>query len=195
MNIFNNVALKPQDVLLGLKLLTREKQKSLDRPMTELSLSIGLSVGEGHNAGQRLKAAGLTYEIRDEVRVNTRRFLDFLVCGVPVVFYAERGEVSRGVPTAAFGPPLVDKLLIETDDIALVWPSSSGKRKGETLLPLYPTVVFAAEKDPDLYELLVLVDALRVGRARERKMATDILTKRLGGAKNEILPISEEKVA
>ena len=37
----------------------------------------------------------------------------------------------------------------------------------------------AAKSDPKLYELLALVDTLRVGRARERTMAEEELRKRL----------------
>lgn len=36
----------------------------------------------------------------------------------------------------------------------------------------------AARRDPALYELLALVDALRGGRARERKLAQDELARR-----------------
>ena len=39
----------------------------------------------------------------------------------------------------------------------------------------------AALRDPVFYEWLALVDALRSGRARERRMAGDELTRRLTG--------------
>jgi hypothetical protein len=39
----------------------------------------------------------------------------------------------------------------------------------------------AALKDPALHQLLALVDALRVGRAREREIANGELTRRLHG--------------
>lgn len=188
MNIFAEVALKPQDVLLLLKLLTKEKVPSGrggEWTWTELTKSIGISVGEAHNGLQRAKGAGLVTETGGEKRIVKRRLLEFLVHGVPVSFYAERGEVARGVPTAAFGPPLADKLLIDAADIPLVWQDSKGTRRGETLVPIYPTVVMAALADRELYELLVLVDALRVGRARERNMAKDILTKRLASSKDD----------
>ena len=47
-------------------------------------------------------------------------------------------------------------------------------------MPLYPSAPKAARKDPKLYELLALVDMLRLGRARERAMAEQQL--------NELLP-------
>ena len=45
--------------------------------------------------------------------------------------------------------------------------------------PLYRTVPAAALRDPILYELLALVDALRDGRARERQLAAQELIARL----------------
>ena len=48
------------------------------------------------------------------------------------------------------------------------------------LKPLYKSVPMAAKKDATLYEYLVLVDAIRGGRARERKAASKILQERLG---------------
>jgi hypothetical protein len=43
--------------------------------------------------------------------------------------------------------------------------------QGAAVQPLYPSVPGAAQRDPELYHLLALVDALRMGRARERAMA------------------------
>jgi len=48
------------------------------------------------------------------------------------------------------------------------------------LQPLYKSVPAAAKKDKRLYQYLVLVDAIRGGRARERSMAIEILLKWLG---------------
>ena len=61
----------------------------------------------------------------------------------------------------------------------LVWPHPEGEVRGESIEPLYRSAVDAARRDSRLYECLALIDALRVGRARERKMAIDLLTKRL----------------
>ncbi|MEG7523780.1 MAG: hypothetical protein M3H12_11860 [Chromatiales bacterium] len=45
--------------------------------------------------------------------------------------------------------------------------------------PLYKSAPGAAKRDPALYELLVLVDAIRGGRARERELAIKELRARL----------------
>jgi hypothetical protein len=53
------------------------------------------------------------------------------------------------------------------------------KSGGIALEPLYKTVPEASLRDPSLYELLALVDAIRDGRARERKIAEKELINRL----------------
>jgi hypothetical protein len=51
--------------------------------------------------------------------------------------------------------------------------------RGYSLVPLYKRAALAALADPQLYELLSLVDALRDGRIRERKLALEMLTERI----------------
>ena len=60
-----------------------------------------------------------------------------------------------------------------------MWPDAEGTVRGEGLRPLYRSVPGAARRDPGLYELLALVDAIRSGRARERKIAVAELEARL----------------
>jgi hypothetical protein len=50
---------------------------------------------------------------------------------------------------------------------------------GRAVAPLYRSAPLAAAEDPRLHELLALVDALRVGRARERTLAREELDRRL----------------
>ena len=51
---------------------------------------------------------------------------------------------------------------------------------GQTAVqPLYPSVPGAARRDPALYDLLALVDAMRLGRARERGRAEKEISQRL----------------
>jgi hypothetical protein len=85
--------------------------------------------------------------------------------------------VTRGLPTAYGAPPLEQE--IAGDDLPPVWPDARGTVRGESLEPLHPSVPRASRKDAQLYELLALVDAVRIGRARERKLAEQHLIKRL----------------
>ena len=72
----------------------------------------------------------------------------------------------------------LNKIIVSEE--AYVWPSAKGSVRGSAIVPLYDNVVKAVERDPILYELLALVDALRVGRVREKKFAIEELNRRLG---------------
>ena len=103
---------------------------------------------------------------------------EFLTHGIRYVFPAEVGGLTRGMPTAHAAEPL-KKALIKTRELPPVWPFGDGNTRGYTFLPLYKTVPQAARNDERFYELLVLVDAIRGGRARERQLAIQELRKRL----------------
>lgn len=102
----------------------------------------------------------------------------FLIHGLRYVFPAERGELTRGVPTS-YGAPPMRQLLTRNTDPTPVWPYPDGKQRGIALAPLYKTAPAAALRDRKFYELLTLADILRDGRVRERKLAEAELHRRL----------------
>ena len=103
---------------------------------------------------------------------------EFLIHGVKYVFPVQRGEATRGMPTAYAAPPLSDQIAAD-GDLPPVWPDAEGSVRGVTLEPLHRAVPNAARKDPTLYEILALIDALRDGRVRERQLAERELSARL----------------
>jgi hypothetical protein len=54
-----------------------------------------------------------------------------------------------------------------------------GVSGGQSIEPLYRTVPWAARRDRSLYELLALIDGLRVGKARERSLTEKELRRRI----------------
>ena len=60
-----------------------------------------------------------------------------------------------------------------------VWPYAKGLERGQAIEPLYNTVVEATLSDKELYELLTMIDAIRVGRVREKEIAKKELKKRI----------------
>jgi hypothetical protein len=66
-----------------------------------------------------------------------------------------------------------------------VWPDVLGEKRGVALAPIHPSVPKALRENPDhsFYELLVLIDAIRSGRARERNIAATLLKGKLKHAK------------
>ncbi|MEG3837592.1 hypothetical protein QUB19_29565 [Microcoleus sp. B4-C5] len=69
--------------------------------------------------------------------------------------------------------------LIASPSEVYVWPDPQGVVRGQALAPLYRSVPQAAKNDPELYTLLSLIDALRVGRVREQRLAVSELENRL----------------
>jgi hypothetical protein len=169
--------MRPQDILVLLKLVsTTHASKSANHfpTMQQVSLaaSLGLSQSEVSAALRRNRIARLVAQ--GGMQVHPQALLEFLCYGLRYVFPAETGPIYRGMPTAHSAPPL--KQFIRSQDI-YVWPSAEGEVRGESITPLYPSVPFAARQDDVLYALLALVDALRVGRAREVALAQDWLKK------------------
>lgn len=159
------ITLRPQDVCVALQLcLTPEVA------FRDLAKSVAMSLGETHNATQRLRSARLV--LVDRSVPNRPGLAEFLQHGVPYAFPGVLGPVSRGVPTAHSGPVLAAHL---SGDDPVVWPHRSGNVRGATLAPLCPSAPSLADDNSELYELLTLVDALRVGRARERALAIELL--------------------
>ena len=111
-------------------------------------------------------------------RANNRALLEFIVHGIKYVFPAEQGKIMRGIPTAFASPILVGKLM-SAGDIINVWPDPTGKEKGQSILPLFKSVPKAVKQDPVLYKLLALVDAIRLGQARETTVAIQLLIEEL----------------
>jgi len=102
--------------------------------------------------------------------------MEFLQYGIRYVFPQRPGAIVRGIPTAHSAMPL--KEVIQSDE-NYVWPSGKGNVRGHSIIPLYPSVVDAVRADSKLHELLALVDALRVGRAREKQLAIELLNERV----------------
>lgn len=107
--------------------------------------------------------------------VNRHNLAEFALHGAKYAFPPERLPVGPGVPTSHSAPAFAG--VFAPGHEALVWPEAQGAVRGEGLAPLHPCVPGAALRDPALYELLALFDALRAGRARERGMAQTRLQK------------------
>ena len=167
------MVLKPQDILVLLKLVAINTS---DWSYNSLANNLAMSPAEVHAGIKRCAVARLFDPQRNAPIRNA--LLEFLVHGVKYAFLPDRGALTRGVPTGYAAPPL-NSIIVQTNDPPPVWPSPEGTTRGYEFSPLYKSVPKAVANDAALYELLVLVDAIRDGRARERDLAVRELTKRL----------------
>lgn len=167
--------LKPQDIVVVLKIVALD-----DEPWSysQLALELGMSTSESHAAVKRAIAAGLLNDSEQSVQPNRNAIAELLEHGVRYVFFAQRGELTRGIPTAHAAAPL-SKHILQNNEPPPVWADAEGTARGYALAPLYKSVPYAAKRDIKLYALLALVDAVRDGRARERNLAIKEIRKRL----------------
>jgi hypothetical protein len=199
--------LSPQDVVVVLKSLvdgsTRAAQQKAEdnaeeiegkfltagSTYAELGDGLGMSASQVFRSAERAEEAQLIYRLSGRpapghpkeqtkfwpIRANLK---EFLIHGVKYAFPVHRGGLVRGIPTAYAGPPLSQKIAGSAEPPP-VWPDPEGTVRGFEFSPLYRNVPAAARRDPKLYELLALVDAIRDGRAREREVAIQELTARI----------------
>ncbi|MFI5231203.1 MAG: MarR family transcriptional regulator [Gemmatimonadales bacterium] len=139
-----------------------------------LSTNTAISTGECHNAVRRLRLAELLHV--EERRPTQDALHEFIVHGVPYAFPATRGPAAPGVVTAHASPAF--RGIVDSPDV-IVWAYADGSARGDSLIPIYPAAPTLPDLNPALYELLTIVDALRVGTTRLRKVAAELLASRL----------------
>jgi hypothetical protein len=167
--------LKPVDIFVLLKLSLTEGKRP---PYLQLANELYIYPSEVYASIKRARASHLVQgpELKD--RLNRSALVEFLLHGIRYAFPAERGGMTRGVPTRYAAAPLKQHLE-QGNEPPPVWQYPEGSVRGYTYSPLHKSAPQAALADPRLYELLVLVDALRDGQARERELAVNELSMRL----------------
>jgi hypothetical protein len=168
--------LKPQDIVVLLKV---HACKEHEWTYAELSSGLGMSTSEVHAGLKRCIVSGLCSDSSRQLRIQA--VLEFLTHGLKYVFPVQPGAMGRGIPTAHCAEPL-KSLVSFSPESCYVWADPSGSVKGQIIEPLYKSVPAAVKNDPFLYELLCLIDAIRLGRVREQQLAIQLLEERLSAA-------------
>jgi len=148
--------IKPQDIVGGLTLAPSAGNESY----AALAKALGVSASEVHAAVGRLADARLLDP--DSRKIRRKPLVEFLLHGVPDAFPFAVGAMTRGVPTVS-AAPVTSGRVATTENETPVWPEPDGPCKGLLVEPFYRTAPIAAANDPALYDLLTLVDALRLG--------------------------------
>jgi hypothetical protein len=170
--------MRPIDVAVVLAFAFDETLKTAT--FSHVGEVLGVSASTAFMSVQRLQATGLLRPGSHEP--NKRELLSFLEHGVKHAFPASMGREVRGVPTAHSGPALSGMI----EDVApVVWPDPEGVARGMGIAPLYPNATQLPSRSPKLYAALTLVDAMRVGQARERSAARSALMAGLGAQSAE----------
>lgn len=181
--------LKGQDIILMLILRIKPDQ---EWTYSLLASESGLSASQCHMAVQRLRASGLLS--RDHMnpwRVPEANCLEVILYGLKYFFPIAVGPEARGIPTAG-SAGFVKKHF--TSDLGkqanFVWPDPNGQALGSGIQPIHPSQLRFAPpaiggvfKEMALYEVLVCIDLIRIGRVREKAWAISELKSRLHGSK------------
>lgn len=158
----------PQDIVLLLKMTTNSK---ITWQNVALSQSLQVSGKEITESIERCIKARLLDQTNQEV--NIAALQEFLVKRIKDRFPAQPGLYGHGIPTAFSASPIKEHFYKGTKEF--VWETLKGTVKGQTIEPLYRTVPEIIKNDSELYELLVIVDALRIGKSQEIEIATNEL--------------------
>lgn len=163
--------MRPQDIVILLKIIALRDKKWQYR---DLASHLFISISEISESLNRSTIAGLYDSNLKKIRRNT--LLEFLQYGLPCVFPQIPGSLVTGIRTA-HSHPFYKNQFISSEN--MVWPFPDGDSRGQAIEPLHKGVPQAVQKDELLYLLLASVDILRVGRIRERTIATKELKKYL----------------
>jgi DNA-binding Lrp family transcriptional regulator len=165
--------MRPQDIVIIFSILMMNKENWMAKEIAEITK---ISTSEVSNSLERLRRAKLLS--RNGREVNRMSLYEFVRYGLKYVFLVEPGTLVRGIATAHTAPPL-KHLVVQGNDPGYVWPYSEGKDRGLAIEPLFKSVPEIVGNQPELYEMLALLDAIRIGRARERTFAETELEKRI----------------
>jgi DNA-binding Lrp family transcriptional regulator len=154
------------DVLVILKLAAIGRP---DAPVRLLADELGLSKSAVALSVRRLEALGLLRGEGDARRINKLALRHCLEYAIRWIAPAEVGGSRVGLLTAHAAPSLASRLL---GDDPVVIPHPRGPSRGRAVTPLHPLAPRAAARDPKLHALLALVDAFRIGGARDREVAS-----------------------
>ncbi len=165
--------IKSQDIVVLLKILLQGKDNWKYESLHE---DLHLSISAIHRSLERCVTARFISP-KPYKDVYIKNLAEFLLHGAPYAFAIEPGKMIRGLPTAHSAPPLNKEIVSEKE--SYVWASPHGKVRGQSIEPLMKYVPEIAVKDKVLYELLALIDAIRLGRPREKNIASEMLKEKL----------------
>ncbi len=159
--------LRPTDIpcLLSLRVHPRDSYG-------EMAARLGISKSTAHGSVMRLVQNRLAHHSRQQLAiVADGPALDLLCYGVPYAFAPDTVPEARGVATGLRALMNVAGYDTFSAALSLVWPSKLGEARGVGVTPLVAAAPEISYRDPVLYHMLAIVDALRMGDAREREFA------------------------
>jgi hypothetical protein len=126
-----------------------------------------------HRGLERSDAVGLY--LPGARAVNAGELEQLLVHAARFIAPVRLGGLVAGVPAAWAAEPIASLVRESGDDPPPVWPSATGRVRGQAFEPPNPAAVAAATASPRLAELLAEIDTLRTRDPRLRGVAESAL--------------------
>lgn len=153
------------DVYVLLSFFVKNNRKET---MRDWEIRSGLSIAVLSRSMKFLKTVKL---VADDEPVY-RNIEEFLFCGFPYVFPIEKGRLTRGFVSGVDATPLKSDFV--DNEYPIVWAHPEGNVKGFSVPPLHkaiPGMLAKNKLEQKVYEMLALLDVLRVGQRREIEAA------------------------
>ena len=177
------MGLKPQDILVGLKIVSIQDQK--DWSYQGISAVLGLSASETHASVKRLISSKLLDDFGNKsIFVNPENFYEYIRHGIKYHYPPELSGIVEGIDCSinvALAKNVVNDQSETNPEAHLkqinqplnngsyVWAHSGGNCHGIGLTPLYKSVPFAALKCEKLHKLMSLVEVMRTAETEYTK--------------------------
>ncbi len=158
--------IQPADIYILAGVIANESEKWTLR---ELAGKLFVDHTLVHRALRRAEASDL-YSSSKKM-VHRPNFEELLVHGGRFLAPARPGALVPGVPAAWAAEPMRSLIHEASSDPPLVWPSPESRIRGQSLRPLHPACVEAVATFPSLGELMSVIDSLRAGDLRVRRVA------------------------
>jgi hypothetical protein len=160
--------MKSLDIVVLCKVFIFQSAGRKNWTYSQLAEETCMSVGEAHASIRRLKFSRLFDEFTKSA--IPAALVEFFIHGLKYAFPAEIGAPTRGIATS-HSAPILQEVILQSETDTFVWAYANGKQKGLAIEPLSKNAPKAALMDRKLYDFLALLDAVRIGKSREKNIA------------------------
>jgi len=159
--------IRPHDLVILLQIALNKNEYV---QMKDMANKLFISPSEISTSLQRSVYSGLVAD--DRHSIIRESLLKFIIYGLPYTFPTKPGTPAMGIPTGHSAYPLSNFF---NDSEIYVWPYENGEIRGLSIEPYYTNQPKAVKFNNELHAVLALTDAIRLGRKREKNMASDML--------------------
>lgn len=175
--------LGPTDIYVLTGLLSEDRDAWTLR---ELAARLHVDHTLVHRVLKRSETAALyTARAKD---VNRANFEELVIHAARFIAPVRLGALTRGVPAAWAAEPLSTLITQAGQEPPPVWPDPLGAIRGQALEPLHPAAIKASRDSAYLARLLAMIDSLRAGDVRVRKVAARALHEELSRTARRTAP-------